>query len=397
VELDDARTIGQRLRRIRSARRKSLRVVAGLAGISKSTLSQVERGERALDSLSEIVALANALQIAPSELTKLPVPARANGDTDAGVQAVRLALRAVVHDVPGGLALPAEVLRARVGAAVSALCRCEGEREVGVALPGLIRDLHTSIAAGRDVAELLPLSAWLHTQVTVPWLRLAGSSPDLCSQAIQLAYQAAREHDTVPPLALAAVAGARVLLADGAFGLAQAGLEAVTVPTTTPESMQLAGFLALRQSVVAAVDKRPGDVDAALEHAGELAARTGEGNAYGLGFGPVNVGLYRTAGLVAAQDYERAVSIAEGLNPDAPTNRSQQANYWLDYGRALARVRRRDDAVRALRRAELISPHRVQRDPIVRDVLGELLTRTRPDSPAGRELRRMAYRASLSV
>jgi len=243
---DDARTIGQRLWRIRSARRKSLRVVAGLAGISKSTLSQVERGERALDSLSEIVALANALQIAPSELTKLPVPAPANGDTDAGVQAVRLALRAVVHDVPGGLALPAEVLRARVTAAVEALCRCEDEREVGVALPGLIRDLHTSIAAGRDVAELLPLSAWLHTQVTVPWLRLAGSSPDLCSQAIQLAYQAAREHDTTPPLALAAVAGARVLLADGAFDLARARLDAVTVPTNTSESMQLAGFLALR-------------------------------------------------------------------------------------------------------------------------------------------------------
>ena len=53
----------------------------------------------------------------------------------------------------------------------------------------------------------------------------------------------------------------------------------MTVPTNTPESMQLAGFLALRQSVVAAVDKRPGDVDAALEHAEELAVRTGEGNA----------------------------------------------------------------------------------------------------------------------
>lgn len=52
-----------------------------------------------MDSLAEIVALANALQIAPSELTKRPVPA--NGDTDAAVQAARLALRAVVHDVPG--------------------------------------------------------------------------------------------------------------------------------------------------------------------------------------------------------------------------------------------------------------------------------------------------------
>ena len=188
-----------------------------------------------------------------------------------------------------------------------------------------------------------------------------------------------------------------MLLNDGEFDLARAGFDAVSVPTNTPESMQLAGFLALRQSRIAAVDKRPGDADAALEHAGELAARTGEGNACGLGSGPVNVGLFRVFGAVDAKDYEQAVNVAESLNPETHANRSQRANYWTFYGRALARVRRRDDAVMALRRAELISPHRVQRDPIVRDVLGELLTCTRRDSPAGRELRRMAYRASLSV
>lgn len=99
-------------------------------------------------------------------------------------------------------------------AAVNSLYRCENERELSVALPSLIRDLHTSIAAGRDVAELLPLAAWLHTQVTVPWLRLAGASLDVCSQAIQLVHQAAREHDTPPPLALAAVAGAHMLFAE---------------------------------------------------------------------------------------------------------------------------------------------------------------------------------------
>ncbi len=63
---------------------------------------------------------------------------------------------------------------------------------------------------------------------------------------------------------------------------------------------------------------------------------------------------------------------------------------------SLSRLRGRyEDAVQALRRAEQISPHHVQRDPITRDVLAELLTRIRPDSPAGRELRRMAYRAGL--
>jgi hypothetical protein len=47
---DDPLTIGRRLRQIRRARGKSLRVVAGLAGMSKSHLDRIERGERALDS-----------------------------------------------------------------------------------------------------------------------------------------------------------------------------------------------------------------------------------------------------------------------------------------------------------------------------------------------------------
>ncbi|MGH3889281.1 MAG: hypothetical protein ACRDSZ_22440 [Pseudonocardiaceae bacterium] len=90
------------------------------------------------------------------------------------------------------------------------------------------------------------------------------------------------------------------------------------------------------------------------------------------------------------------MSIAEGMNPEAHANRSRWVAYWADYGQALARLRgRHEDAVRALRRAELISPHRIQRNPIVREVLAGLLTRTRRDSPAGQELRRMAYRADL--
>lgn len=49
--MDDgqARTIGQRPRRIRKTRHKSLRVITGLAGMSKSQLNQVERDEISLD------------------------------------------------------------------------------------------------------------------------------------------------------------------------------------------------------------------------------------------------------------------------------------------------------------------------------------------------------------
>ena len=365
--------------------------------MSKDTLNRIERGERS-PTLNEIRALADALQISVSELTRLPVPAPANGHTDSTIAAVDLALMAVSQDLPDGQVLPVETLRARVTATVDVLCRCEREREVGATLPGLIRDLHASIAAGRDVAELLGLSAWLHTQATVPWLSLSAAPVDLRGQAVMLARQAAHERGTAAPLGLVAAASARVALAKGAFDIAQAGLDAVTMPTDTPETMQLAGFLAMRRSVVAAADRRRSDVDAPLEYAAELAARTGEGNAYGLGFGPINVDLYRISGLLEVGDYERVVGIAEGMNPEAHTNPSRWVAYWADYGQALARLRgRHDDAVMALRRAELISPHRIQRNPIIRNVLAVLLRHSRRGAPVDQELRGMARRAGLPV
>ncbi len=61
---DPTRTIGRRIRRIRTARDKSLRVIAGLAGMSKSTLHLIEHGQRNV-TLSKIVALARALETAP--------------------------------------------------------------------------------------------------------------------------------------------------------------------------------------------------------------------------------------------------------------------------------------------------------------------------------------------
>jgi hypothetical protein len=75
-----------------------------------------------------------------------------------------------------------------------------------------------------------------------------------------------------------------------------------------------------------------------------------------------------------------------------------RAHYWVHYGRALARVRRRhDDAVAALRTAEDLFPARVHRDPMVCDVIAGLLMRSRRDSSMDHQLRGMAYRAGLLV
>ncbi|MGH3769028.1 MAG: helix-turn-helix domain-containing protein [Pseudonocardiaceae bacterium] len=398
MDVGDARTIGARLRQIRKSRGKSLRVVADLSGvISAASLSRVENGLRALDRHSEVVALADALQIAPSELTRLSMPAPTNGDADSATDAVRLVLMAVDHGLPGGQALPVDALRTRVMALLEATRgRWDRPGEIGAKLPTLIRDLYSSIEAGRDVAELLDLAIILHTQVTVAWLRVVGASSDLRWQAATLAHDAAREREDPIALGTALWGGLYVMIGAGAFDLALAGLDSVTVPTTTPESMQVAGTLALCRSLLAAVDSRPGDVEAPFREARELAERTGEGNAFGMSFGPTNVGLWQMYGQLDVNDYEHAVHVGEGLHP-AHLPHLVQADYWVNFGRALARVRgRRDEAIGAFRRAEEISANRLYRDPFATDVIAELLARARRDA-AGRELRRMAYQAGLPV
>jgi transcriptional regulator with XRE-family HTH domain len=397
VDAEEARTIGRRVRQIRNARQKSQRVVAERAGISKSYLCRLEKGQRALNQRSLIVALAGALEIAPSELTKLPVSPSADGDTDTAIKGVRRALIAVSHDLPGGQYVPVETLRARVDALVTAQ-RLNKLDQVGRDLPDLVRDLHTTIAAGRDVAELLVLAVLLHVQGSHAFLHDVGAPADLRGHAAMLGRQAAWEHGEPDMLGMAAFGSANGLLAAGELDLAQAMLDSVTVPTTTGRAEQLEGMLALSRSLVAAADRRPGDVGAPLEHAAELAGRTGEGNAYGLGFGPTNVGVWRMTVALECGDHAQAATVAEGVRPELLPSVARQAAYWGDYGRVLARLRgRREDAVWALRRAEDLFPARVHRHPFTRDTVAELVARAPRDSPAGRELRKMAYRAGLPV
>jgi hypothetical protein len=244
---------------------------------------------------------------------------------------VRQALTAVSRNRPGGQVVPVDALRTRVGELLTASRQCR-QADVGAALPTLIRDLHTSIDAGRDVAELLDAAVMLHTQGTLAWLRVMGARVDLRSLAALVAQAAAERRDDPTTTGLAVWGDGLVMLATGDFDLARAELDAVTVPTNTRESMQLAGMLALSQSLVAAADGRAAEADAALCYAEDLAQHTGEGNAYSLGFGPTNVGLWRLAAAMEAGDHERAAVIAE----DPQSCRAPQP---VPAGRVLGRLR----------------------------------------------------------
>ncbi|MGH3926628.1 MAG: helix-turn-helix domain-containing protein, partial [Pseudonocardiaceae bacterium] len=222
-DADQARTIGRRLRQIRKVRKKSLVVIAGLAGMSKSKLDRIERGEDALDKLSDIVALAGALQVAPGDLLRLPVPAPANGHTDATTKAVRRALNAIESDEPNGLVLPVAVLREQVVRIHAQLRACRFA-DVATDLPGLIRNLHATLDTGARHAELLDLAVYLHVQVTRMWLIRAGASTDLKHRTVFLARRLARERDEVTTLAMAGLNVAESLLYSGDFDESRAVL-----------------------------------------------------------------------------------------------------------------------------------------------------------------------------
>jgi transcriptional regulator with XRE-family HTH domain len=390
--------MGRRLRQIRNAKGKSLKVVAGLAGISESHLSNIEHGRRALDRRSLVSRLANALEVAPTDITGGTGTALPGGlAEDHAVRDVRLALLGITMDEPQGEVMPAEALRTRVVAVLVAQRDCDYSR-VGERLPTLIRDLHTSLNAHQDEREVLAMLALTHVQCTQAWLMDIGAPIDLAWQAAALAKQAADRLDDPMAHAIAAFGRSFGLLAAGAFPLAARAVRDAGVGTDTNDAIQVTGMLALTSSLVAAASGDETEQLAAIEYAADLAHRTGDGgNALWLGFGPSNVGVWRMSVALEAGEHAEAAEIATSITPAALPSPTRRSAYWREYGRALAHLpRRHDDAVLMLRRAEKISPARIHRHPFMRSILSELLAKSR-DNAAGRELRGMAHRAGLPV
>ena len=388
--------MGRTLRQIRNARGKSLKVIADRAGISAGYLSRLESGERALDRRSLIVALANALEVAPSEITGTALEVPGDLEEDRALRDVRLALLSVGMGQPHGEVLPVEALTPRVTEILEAQRLCDYAL-VGAKLPTLIHDLHATLKAGRDDREVLRLLVLTHVQGTQAWLSDIGASLDLAWQACTLAQRAAERLEDALYSSVAAFGTAFGLLGAGGFDLASQTLAAVDPGTDTSEAMQVSGMLTLTSSLVLAAQGDTTERAAALDHAANLAEHTGEGNALWFGFGPSNVGVWRMSVALEAGEHAEAAKIAETVNADALPSPTRRSAYYREYGRALARLpRQRDTAVMMLRQAELISPARIHRHPFMRSVLAELLARAKHDA-VGRELRGMAYRAGLPV
>jgi transcriptional regulator with XRE-family HTH domain len=396
---DVAPRIGANVRAARRSRGMSLETLAGLTGRSKGWLSKVENGHARLERRQDIAALAQALQVSAAGLLGEPAPEiRPDGQLYDLAPLQRALLDTAPDDPPDIAARPLDVLRDEVERADTAL-RAADHGAVIRLLGSAIGELCVHAAVGgepeRGAALRVLVRAYGSDSTCV--LRQIGE-PNLAWVAGERARQAAD------------LLGDPVWQAAAAFGRAHArnSADRPRALMITPEladevepcigddrfAHEAYGMIRLSAALACAVRN---DHQGASDHAAEaarLAARDGERPEAWELFGPANVGVWRASLAVEAGEAEAALTYAEQVRPEDLSSHNRRAGLRLEMARAHAMLGHDAAAVRELRQAERLSPAQTQNNPLIRELVRDMLSRARREA-GGRDLRGLAWRMNL--
>lgn len=391
MDVEDARSIGARARKIRRRRGLSLEVVAGLAGITKSYLSMLELGQRGFNRRGLIEDLANALGCSVADLTGQPYlpPDRASADALATLPAVSIALHECsLFDVPDIPARPVEQLAALVAAANRHVDETRYQA-AGQDLGAVLTELHVHAVSGVPDVRRVALAALAEGCIVATGIARPLGKGELSILAAVRATEAAALTGRPELASLTGMTHVGALLRLGARHRARtvlAGELTSAEPHADPSAADTApaegyGMLHLTGAQLAAREGRAADADTHLTEARQLAEATGERNAYRYHFGPANVAAWS---LAIAVELKRGPSVAETLDACPATvaaldSADRRAGVHLDLSRAYAQAEgaRDGDAIRHLDMADRIAPTRIRNDPIAHDLVRDLERRAR--------------------
>jgi transcriptional regulator with XRE-family HTH domain len=397
VVVDDTSPIGARVRAIRVRQGMSLDALAAATGLSKAHLSRIERGERSLDRRSTLQTIADALRTPVEELTGQPIKPRNRAEiiTHAAALDVRDVIMAAELGVdPGGSGRSGAAL-ARELWRVERLREAADEAGFGPLLPGLLTDAYSLVAQGNQEAGL---SLIIRCCFAVEQLSANSTGHhELAWIAAERALAAARLADDPTLVGAANVLRGLSLMHAGnrsrerALDIATRGAEELTRYPMTEDAAEVLGMLHLIAAFAHTAAERPGQAEDRLREALALAEYTGDGNAFGLWFGPTNVGAWRVWLAVEAGEGGAVAELAARVNETLlPPER--RACMLIDVARGLARESdRHQDAVHMLVRAEALAPQRVHAGVFAREAIGSLLS-----AAGGTELRGLARRAGVA-
>ncbi|WBB71227.1 helix-turn-helix transcriptional regulator [Micromonospora sp. WMMD1128] len=388
-------TIGARIRYWRMRRGgMSQAVLAGLAGVSQSYISQVESGRKTIDRRSTLVAVAAALQVTVADLlgqgTETGDPAR-----EHAAERVPAIWSALIEIEDGARRVPTRTPQELdAGVARSEQLRHRSNfPAMAQMLPGLLLD---AAASGGTVLVRVAYQA-------SACLRHLGYR-HLALNAARVAVSAAEDVEDPAWLGAARFAYAQSLPIESASLAARAAdrsLAALQSAASDERVRQMLGQLHLSAALASTVSGRP---DAARDHlteAGQEAATLGDpqdGVGFnGCGFGPTNVVLWEMSIAGESGEPGRVIELARTVRPQVLAASIRQMSYWLDLGRALADSGRRDgDALGAFVRAEQAAPVPFSLNPLAQDAVVAMAQRAKRRA-VPHELRLLAGRLGITL
>ncbi|MFE9959893.1 helix-turn-helix domain-containing protein [Micromonospora sp. NPDC005299] len=388
-------TIGARVRYWRMRRGGMTQaVLAGLAGVSQSYISQVESGRKTIDRRSTLVTIAAALQVTVADLlgqgTEPGDPAR-----DSAAEHVPAIWSALIEIEDGERRQPG---RAREQLATD-IARSDRLR-MSCNYPAMARMLPALLLDAAAVGG--PVLVQVAYQAST-CLRHLGYR-HLALNAARIAVLAAEDIEDPAWIGASRFAYAQSLPIESAPIAARSAdrsLSELQADAADDRVRQMLGQLHLSAALTSTVSGRADVAGDHLAEAAREAASLGDpsdGAGFnGCGFGPTNVGLWAMS--IAAEQGEsgRVIELSRKVRPHVLVASIRQQSYWLDLGRALADGGRRDaEALASFVQAERAAPVPFVLNPLARDAVVALVQRAKrravPD-----ELRALAGRMGIRL
>ena len=393
----DELPIGRRVAYWRNRRKMSQQVFADRLGKSKSWVDKVERGVRRLDKFSVTSEIADVLQVDVQLLLgREPErrPESMNCIDQIEVAEIRSALERYDQISAFFYAPPEPPPMAEIRKATAHAWQTLLHAKWGVlarVLPKLLRDAQaadTAYAGSEHAEEAAHLLGQVY-QITSSSMRRLGE--------LDLGWLAADRSIAVSQRAgdqlLAGVATSRVALALRSLGRHRSALEVnVNIANricpgpepSTPERLSVYGFLLLQGAMAASCLGDSATMYDLLAAADEAATQLGgDFNHYWTSFGPTNVQLHRAAAAVELGEGGLAVSVHEGLDPEAfrAMMPERRAYHFIDMARGFTQVGDVTRAGEMLLECDQIAPAEVRCRPIAHEVMCDVLRRTKGSAP----------------
>lgn len=374
---------GARIARVRKQRGLTQQGLAIRAHVSKSLLSKVECGQKPA-SPALVAACARALGVSTSELLGQPYADELRRDRiDALIQPIREGLENWDVALDWETApRPTALIWTDVKHALEQRRQArytEMVRDLPVLIDESVQAVHTSVGEEQRLAYEC-LAETFRCVFTVSW---KFGFLDLATVALdRLAWTAPRADE--PGLAaMHAVLRAQTTMSSGRYDV---GLRVVDRALRDLDGQQsrrpsgieaMRGMLHLRAATIAGRMKDRDHADARLVEAQALSQVTGELPDFGVTWGPVNVAVHAVSIASDADDFGRAIELAENVRIPRDWTRSRAGHHWIDLGRAHAWSDHPEQALDCLHRARRIAPQQTRYHPTVRETVLALKRRER--------------------